>query len=413
MGQVNRVDSCRLAVARAGRAGAGRRRRLGRVLPVPGRAGDPRSRPGSARSCSPAARSATRTSSRPPSEPASPCTSPAPGTSSTDVAFWVVVTFLAGAALAGQARMNGELATRLGHGLDAAVWSFGSGLAALTLVLAFSPRMRDRVRFAAEGLARPRVRWWQCIGGVIGGLFVSHQAYAVPIAGVALFTIAVVGAQTLTAVGVDKLGIGPAGRCRSPWRGSPRPVLAIVGVVVAVGGRVSGSTAAVVVPAILAAVVGAAATVQQGINGRVTVAAHSPMTTTWLNFATGTATLLVLAVPRRAVRVVRAAGDIRGALVGVVRRADRDGHHRRHRRRRKALGRAARHAAHAGRAAGRRGGTRRARPRRPATTSRRSSWSGCSSRWGPRHWPAWPQPAPPDGRAQRRSPTRPWQDSQS
>ena len=43
--------------------------------------------------------------------------------------------------------------------------------------------------------------------------------------------------------------------------------------------------------------IGAAATVQQGINGRVTVAPRSPMTTTWLNFATGTATLLVLAVP--------------------------------------------------------------------------------------------------------------------
>ena len=111
------------------------------------------------------------------------------------------------------------------------------------------------------------------------------------------FTIAVVGAQTLTAVGVDKLGIGPAGRVPVSVARVVAALLAIVGVVVAVGGRVSGSTAAVVVPAILAAVVGAAATVQQGINGRVTVAARSPMTTTWLNFATGTATLLVLAVP--------------------------------------------------------------------------------------------------------------------
>ena len=41
MGQVNRVDSCHLAVERAGRPGRGIRRRLGRVLPVRGRRSDP------------------------------------------------------------------------------------------------------------------------------------------------------------------------------------------------------------------------------------------------------------------------------------------------------------------------------------------------------------------------------------
>ena len=101
MGQVNRVDSCRLAVSRAGaERAAGVRGGLRRVLPVRGRAGDPPRRRASARSWRPAARSATRSSSRPPSEPGSPCTSPVPDTSPTDVAFWVVVTFLAGAALA-------------------------------------------------------------------------------------------------------------------------------------------------------------------------------------------------------------------------------------------------------------------------------------------------------------------------
>jgi phosphoribosylaminoimidazolecarboxamide formyltransferase/IMP cyclohydrolase len=41
MGQVNRVDSARLAVARAGRPGGRVGGRVGRVLPVPGRPGDP------------------------------------------------------------------------------------------------------------------------------------------------------------------------------------------------------------------------------------------------------------------------------------------------------------------------------------------------------------------------------------
>jgi transporter family-2 protein len=213
------------------------------------------------------------------------------------VSFWVVLTFLSGAALAAQARMNGELAIRWGFGLDAAIWSFGSGLAALTLVLALSPRMRRGFGSLRDALRGNEIRWWQCIGGVVGGLYVFTQAYAVPIAGVALFTIAVVGAQTLSAVGVDKLGIGPAGHVPVSVARVGAALLAIVGVVVAVGGRVSGTTAAVVLPVLLAAVAGAAMTVQQGLNGRVTVAAQSPLTTTWLNFAIGTVVLLVLALP--------------------------------------------------------------------------------------------------------------------
>ena len=117
--------------------------------------------------------------------------------------------------------------------------------------------MREGFGSLRRACAATRSAGGSCIGGVIGGLFVVTQAYAVPIAGVALFTIAVVGAQTLTAVGVDKLGLGPAGGCRVTVARVAAAVLAIVGVVVAVGGRVSGSTAAVVVPAILAAVVGA------------------------------------------------------------------------------------------------------------------------------------------------------------
>ena len=59
MGQVNRVDSARLAVARAGERARGVGRGLRRVLPVPGRPrGAGRGR-GRRRSCSPAARSGT------------------------------------------------------------------------------------------------------------------------------------------------------------------------------------------------------------------------------------------------------------------------------------------------------------------------------------------------------------------
>ena len=71
MGQVNRVDAARLAVARAGEE---RLRdavaRLRRLLPVPRRPRGARSRPGCARSSSPAVRCATTRCALPPRRPA-------------------------------------------------------------------------------------------------------------------------------------------------------------------------------------------------------------------------------------------------------------------------------------------------------------------------------------------------------
>lgn len=213
---------------------------------------------------------------------------------------WSILTLLSGAFLAVQARMNGELAVAFGHGLDAAIWSFGSGLLLLCLLLALVPSMRAGFRSVREALHARRLRWWQCIGGTVGGLYVFTQAYAVPLAGVALFTIAVVGAQTMSAVGVDRFGIGPAGRVAVTWPRVAAALLAVVGVVISVGDRVrggSGTSGSVVLPVVLAALAGAAMTVQQGINGRVTVAARQPLTTTWLNFAFGSAVLWLIAIP--------------------------------------------------------------------------------------------------------------------
>ena len=70
--------------------------------------------------------------------------------------------------------------------------------------------------------------------------------------------------------------------------------------VISVGDRVRGTGGlggTVVLPVVLAALAGAAMTVQQGINGRVTVAAGQPLTTTWLNFAFGSAVLWLIAIP--------------------------------------------------------------------------------------------------------------------
>lgn len=211
--------------------------------------------------------------------------------------LWVVLGLTAGALLSVQSRMNGELSRRFGHGLDAALWSFGSGLLVLTVALALSSPMRAGLSHLRMALRENRIRWWQCLGGLLGGLFVFCQSYAVPLAGVALYTIAVVGGQTASGVLVDRLGIGPGGRRPVTLGRVGAAVLASIGIAVAVGGRVTGSGASVVVPVVLSALTGVGLAVQQGTNGRVGVASGNAFTTTWLNFGLGAVLLVVLTVP--------------------------------------------------------------------------------------------------------------------
>ena len=211
--------------------------------------------------------------------------------------LWAALAFVGGALLSVQSRMNGELATVFGHGLDAALWSFGSGTVALTVALLVFRPMRSGLGSLRGALADRRLRWYQCVGGAMGGLFVLCQSYAVPLAGVALWTVAVVGGQTASGMGVDRLGIGPAGRLPVTAGRGVAAVLAVAGVLVAVGGRVSTTDATVVLPVVLSVLAGVSLAVQSGINGRVGVASGNAFTTAWLNFTLGLTVLVLLIVP--------------------------------------------------------------------------------------------------------------------
>jgi transporter family-2 protein len=211
--------------------------------------------------------------------------------------LWAALAFVGGALLSVQSRMNGELATVFGHGLDAALWSFGSGTLALTIALLVFRPMRSGLGSLRGALAGRRLRWYQCVGGAMGGLFVLCQSYAVPLAGVALWTVAVVGGQTASGMGVDRFGIGPAGRLPVTAGRGVAAVLAVAGVLVAVGGRVSTTDATVVLPVVLSVLAGVSLAVQSGINGRVGVASGNAFTTAWLNFTLGLTVLVLLIVP--------------------------------------------------------------------------------------------------------------------
>lgn len=207
---------------------------------------------------------------------------------------------LCGAIIPVQSRVNGELSVDLGS-LPAALVSFGTGLLALSMLL-LVPAFRRQVVKVPAALRSGQLRWWHLIGGFGGALFVASQTYAVPVIGVTAFLIAAIGGATVSALVVDRVGLGPA----PPQRLTPARLvaaaLAVAGVAVAAtdpsrsgAGSVVGW--ALLLPIVAVFLAGAGSSAQQAVNARVSRAAGAPLVSGLANFVTGTALLVLLTIP--------------------------------------------------------------------------------------------------------------------
>ena len=205
----------------------------------------------------------------------------------------MALAFVVGLLTVAQGRSNGGLAVATGDGLLAAVISFATGLLILVVVVGLrSTTRRALARGLPEELRARRLRWWQLAGGLGGALMVAGQGLAVPVLGVALFTVGMVAGNTGTSLLVDRAGLGP-GVARPV---SARRVVAAVGSTIAVGLAVSGRVAAgdlVVWAVVLVLVAGAAVAVQSAFNGQVALRTADPLVATAVNFTVGLAALLV------------------------------------------------------------------------------------------------------------------------
>ena len=198
---------------------------------------------------------------------------------------------LGGVGMTAQSRANGELAHLLGNGWQAAVISFGSGLLLLLAITVFSPTVRRGVSQVRAAVRGGRLRWWQTAGGMVGALFVAVQSTAVPLVGVALFTVTIIGAQTGASLAVDRLGVGPQGVIQPTRRRVVAATLAVVAVLFAMSDRIAAPGFALWAIA-LAFLVGIAISFQHAINGLVSRAAGNALTAALANFVWGTTLLL-------------------------------------------------------------------------------------------------------------------------
>lgn len=211
----------------------------------------------------------------------------------------LAVTALMGALAAVQARINGQLGVRLDDGLAAASISFGSGLLILAVLSVSLPEGRRGLRTLLDGVRGRRIPWWMLLPGVAGALTVATQGLAVGIIGVALFTVGFVAGQVVFGLVLDRVGFGPGGVVEVTW---PRLIggllaLVAVGISLTAGTVAAGQWWLLILPFLS----GLAVAWQQAANGQLRARLGTALTTTFMNFLSGTVVLLIVAVGHAAV----------------------------------------------------------------------------------------------------------------
>lgn len=198
---------------------------------------------------------------------------------------------IGGAGQAVQSRLNGELGARLHDGVVTAGITFGLGILFAGVLVAVLPQARRSLARVPRALRSGELRPWQCLGGLGGGLLVVAQSITVAQLGVAIFSVAVVAGQSVSSLAADRVGAGPTGRQRLTPTRVAGAALTAVAVFVALGSHPRGHSA--LGPALLSTAAGLAIAWQQGFNGRVRAASDSALIASTVNFAVGTAALVL------------------------------------------------------------------------------------------------------------------------
>lgn len=202
--------------------------------------------------------------------------------------LWLLASIAAGAGLALQSRVNGELGARLEHGMLAALISFGVGLLVLAGLLAVSPGSRAGVRRLVGVIRDGSMPWWYATTGLLGAFLVATQGLVVGTLGVALYTVGVVAGQTMSGLAVDRMGLGGLAKKHIT---APRVVgalLALVAVGLALVGTGELEGAWLIV---LPFVAGLLQSLQQAMGGLVQRHSASAIAQTVSNFLVGTVAL--------------------------------------------------------------------------------------------------------------------------
>ncbi|CAB4661143.1 unannotated protein [freshwater metagenome] len=199
----------------------------------------------------------------------------------------------AGVLIAVQSRVNGELSHRLNNGLEAALFSFSSGLIAIFLISLFIPGMKLGASKIREAVKQRRIPIWRLFAGALGATFVAVQTNAVPILGVAIFSVASIAGQAGASLLIDRIGLTGGGKKAITWRRISAAGLTIIAVLISVWDRIDAHNLSILA-LVLACLAGVIVGIQRALNGQINEFSQQSFTTSLLNFVTGTAFLLIL-----------------------------------------------------------------------------------------------------------------------
>jgi len=181
--------------------------------------------------------------------------------------------------------------------LEAAFVSFSSGLVFVSLIALFRKDVRLGFKEILSAVSAKKIAKWRLGAGVLGASFVAMQTHVVPIAGVALFTVASLAGQTAVSLWVDHVGLIGSGKTLITKRRVIAAIITVIAVVVSAWDRFSQSDFSIAA-IFLAIVAGGWVGVQRALNGQINSYAKKSFATSLLNFSTGTSFLFLLLVLR-------------------------------------------------------------------------------------------------------------------
>jgi transporter family-2 protein len=181
----------------------------------------------------------------------------------------------------------------MGDSLEAAIVSFSTGLLFVTLIALFRKDVRAGFRQMFKAVRVGKMPPWTLAAGVLGASFVAMQTYVVPIAGVALFTVASLAGQTAISLWVDKLGLSGRAKLLITKRKVIAAIITVIAVAVSAWDRFAMSDFSILALS-LALFAGTWVGVQRALNGRINSYSNKSFATSLLNFITGTSFLLFL-----------------------------------------------------------------------------------------------------------------------
>lgn len=193
----------------------------------------------------------------------------------------------AGAMLALQARINGELAERIGPALISALINFLVGFVAIVAFISVTRRWG-----ATRTLRSGERRLWWFAGGLCGAVMVATVAYAVPVIGVALLVVCLVAGQLVGGLVVDRAGIAPGGRRPVTGARVAGAALAIAAVLLSRWGQRVEEVRPLIV--VLVSIAGFLSAVQQAANGHIRRHADDVFVAVLVNFVVGGVAILAV-----------------------------------------------------------------------------------------------------------------------